>query len=96
MLAEKGLSLLPNLVSLYLDFNWNDIGDDGLMTLVKSGLNKTLVNFYLNLEWNEISQKAFEYLVFKGIKNLNFLTKCQLVLLKYIFFIIFIDLMKLH
>ena len=59
LLAEKGLSILPNLVSLYLDFNWNDIGDDGLMSIVESGLNKNLVNFYLNLEWNEISQKAF-------------------------------------
>lgn len=79
--SQKGLFHLPDLISLYLDLNWNEIGDEGLISLILC-LNRKLVNFYLNLEWNEISIKGLKQLIYKGFKGLNYLTKFQLVLTK--------------
>jgi len=81
--SENGLIFLPKVISLYLNLNWNEIGDEGLLSLVRTGLSKTLVNFYLNLEWNEISPLAFKALIYKGIFPMKYLTKCQLNLSKY-------------
>lgn len=84
--CKTGLCFLNKLISFYLDLNWNDIGDEGLMTLISIGLNKNLINFYLNLEWNEIGPKTMKLLIFQGIKQLNYLTKCQLIMEKFKFF----------